>query len=152
MEIDGRLHIFLLVDRPIKNKRLHIENSLLEVKCERQALFVSPSIHKDGNPYSALDTGEIAILNENQLLQLESKIDSLSSNDGYMSEENKQTYIQWLQDPENYTKLGVGQGRHNGLLTLGTSYYYRYNEEWKDYTDEQRREKLWDWNLKLAVP
>ena len=90
--------MFLLVDRPIRNKRLHIENSLLEVKCERQALFfVSPSIHKDGNPYSTLDTGEIVILNKNELLQLESKIDSLSGNEGYMSEENKQTYIQWLQ-------------------------------------------------------
>ena len=58
--------MFLLVNRPLKNKRIQINTSLLEVKCERQAPFVSPSIHKDGNPYSALDTGEIAILNENQ--------------------------------------------------------------------------------------
>src|SRR5918996_834635 len=147
-----RLHMFLLASKPVKNKRIHIKDSLLEVKCERQALFVSPSIHKGGNPYTALDTSEIVIINENQLLQLESKIDSLSSSDGYMSDENKQAYIQWLEDPENYTKLGVGQGRHNGLVTLGISYYYRYNGEWKDYTDEQRREKLWDWNSKLALP
>jgi hypothetical protein len=147
-----RLHMFLLANRPIKNKRIHIKDSLLEVKCERQALFVSPSIHKEGNPYTTLDTSEIVIINENQLLQLESKIDSLSSSDGYMSDENKQTYIRWLEDPENFSKLGVGQGRHNGLLILGTSYYYRFNGEWKDYTDEQRREKLCDWNLKLAVP
>ena len=33
-----------------------------------------------------LETGEISIINENQLLQLESKIDSLS--DGYMSDTN----------------------------------------------------------------
>jgi bifunctional DNA primase/polymerase-like protein len=147
-----RLHMFLLANRPVKNKRLQIKDSLLEFKCERQALFVSPSIHKTGNPYSALNTGEIAIINENQLLQLESKIDSLSSSDGYMSDENKQAYIRWLEDPENYTKLGVGQGRHNGLVTLGTSYYNRYTGDWKDYTDERRREKLWDWNAKLAVP
>jgi hypothetical protein len=145
-----RLHMFLLTDRPIRNKRIHVKDSLLEAKCERQALFVSPSIHKEGNPYSALDTDEIAIINENQLLQLESKIDSLC--DGYMSDENRQTYIKWLEDPQNHTKLGVGQGRHNGLVTLGTSYYYRYNGEWKDYTDEQRRSKLWEWNMKLAVP
>ena len=144
--------MFLLTSRSIRNKRIHIKNSLLEVKCERQALFVSPSIHKDGNPYSVLDTGEIAIINGNQLLQLESKIDSLSINEGYMSDENKQTYIRWLEDPENYTKLGEGQGRHNGLVILGISYYYQYNGEWKDYTDEQRREMLWDWNSKLAVP
>lgn len=62
--------MFLLANRPLKNKRIQINTSLLEVKCERQAPFVSPSIHKDGNPYSALDTGEIAILNENQLDEL----------------------------------------------------------------------------------
>jgi hypothetical protein len=146
----GRLHMFLLTNRPIRNKRIQIKDSLLEAKCERQALFVSPSIHKEGDPYTVLDTDEIAIISENQLLQLESKIDSLS--DGYMSDEDKQGYIQWLENPENYTKLGEGQGRHNGLVTLGTSYYYRYNGEWKDYTDEQRKAKLWEWNMKLAVP
>jgi hypothetical protein len=145
-----RLHMFLLTHRPIKNKRIHIKDSLLEVKCERQALFVSPSIHKEGNPYAALETAEIVIIDENKLLQLESHIDSLS--DGYMSDENKRAYIKWLEDPENYNKLGVGQGRHNGLVILGTSYYYRYNGKWKDYTDEQRRERLWEWNRKLAVP
>jgi hypothetical protein len=146
----GRLHMFLLTNRPIRNKRIHIKSSLLEAKCERQALFVSPSIHKDGNPYTPLNLGEISIINENQLLQLESKIDSFC--DGYMSDENKLRYIQWLEDPENFTRLGVGQGRHNGLVTLGTSYYYRYNDEWKDYTDEQRKAKLGEWNMKLAVP
>jgi hypothetical protein len=145
-----RLHTFLLANRPIKNKRIHVKDSLLEAKCERQALFVSPSIHKEGNPYTALDTDEIAIINENKLLQLESKIDSLF--DGYMSNNDKQKYILWLENPENYTKLGIGQGRHSGLVTLGTSYYYRYNGEWKDYTDEQRKAKLWEWNTKLAVP
>jgi hypothetical protein len=146
----SRLHMFLLASNPVKNRRIRIKESLLEVKCENQALFVSPSIHKEGNPYSELDTGEIVIINENQLLQLESKIDSLS--DGYMSDEDKQEYIRLLEDPEYYTKLGVGQGRHNGLVILGTSYYYRYNGDWKDYTDEQRKAKLWAWNIKLAVP
>ena len=89
-------------------------------------------------------------MNETQLLQLESKIHSLS--DGYMSDVDRQAYIRLLEDPEYYTKLGVGQGRHSGLVTLGTSYYYRYNGEWKNYTDEQRKEKLGDWNMKLAVP
>lgn len=146
----GRLHMFLLANRPVKNKKVHIKDSLLEIRCDRQAVFVSPSIHKDGNPYTELRTTDIAIINENQLLQLELKIDSLS--EGYMSDEDKQAYIKWLEDPENYAKLGIGQGRHNGLVILGTSYYYRYSGEWKYHTDEQRRMKLWDWNLKLAVP
>ena len=56
--------------------------------------------------------------------------------------QDKPAYIQWLEDPENFTNLGVGQGRHNGLVTLGTSYYYRYNGEWKDYTDEQTQSEV----------
>jgi hypothetical protein len=145
-----RLHMFLLGSKPVKNRRIRIKESLLEVKCEHQALFASPSTHKEGNPYVELETDEIVIIDENKLLQLESKIDSLS--DGYMSDVDKQAYIKLLEDPEYYTKLGVGQGRHNGLVILGTSYYYRYNGKWKDYTDEQRRAKLWGWNMKLAVP
>jgi hypothetical protein len=145
-----RLHMFLLASKPVKNRRIHIKESLLEVKCEDQALFVSPSIHKEGKPYTMLQTGEIVIINEHQLLQLQSKINALS--DGYMSDADKQTYIRLLEDPEYYTKLGVGQGRHNGLVILGTSYFYRYNGEWKDYTDEQRKAKLLEWNSKLAVP
>lgn len=81
---------------------------------------------------------------------MKTKIDSIS--EGYMSDENKRVYIKWLEDPENYTKLEIGQGRHNGLVTLGTSYYYRYKGDWKNYTDDERKAKLWEWNCKLAVP
>ena len=104
----SRLHMFLLASSPVKNRRIRIKESLLEVKCENQALFVSPSIHKAGNPYTELDTGEIAIMNENQLLQLESKIDSLS--DGYMSDAGKWEYIRLLEDPSLYqTRSWAGQ-------------------------------------------
>ena len=50
----GRLHMFLLASKPVKNRRIRIKESLLEAKCENQALFVSPSIHKEGNPYAVL--------------------------------------------------------------------------------------------------
>jgi hypothetical protein len=69
-----------------------------------------------------------------------------------MSAEDQQAHIKWLEDPVNYTKLGAGQGRHNGLVTLGTSYYYRWNGDWKNYTDDERKAKLLEWNSKLAVP
>lgn len=69
-----------------------------------------------------------------------------------MSDSNKQEYTKWLEDPANYSKLGVGQGRHNGLVHLGTAYFYRYQDEWRGLTDNQRRAKLWEWNNKLAVP
>ena len=147
-EDKSRLHMFFLTSESITNRKIQIKDSLLEVRCEGQALFVSPSIHLEGKPYSALGTNQISILPN--LYGLKSKINSLC--DDYMSDEDQQAYIKWLEDPANYTKLGAGQGRHNGLVTLGTSYYYRYNGGWKNYTDDDRKAKLWEWNNKLAVP
>lgn len=147
-EDKSRLHMFFLAKEPIANRKIQIKDSLLEIRCEGQALFVSPSIHLEGKPYLALGTQQISILPN--LFGLKSKISSLCKD--YMSNEDQQAYIKWLEDPANYTKLGAGQGRHNGLVTLGTSYYYRWNGEWKNYTDDERKAKLWEWNCNLEVP
>jgi hypothetical protein len=145
-----RLHMFLLIDRSITSRKIHIRNSLLEIRCENQLVFASPSIHKEGKRYTPLETSEIVVLSEPNLLQLEAKIESLC--EGYMSDSNKQAYTKWLEDPANYSNLGIGQGRHNGLVHLGTAYFYRYQGEWRGLSDDQRRAKLWEWNTKLAVP
>jgi hypothetical protein len=87
---NDRIHYIFLAKRPIANRKINIKESKLEVRCEKQLLFASPSIHEGGNPYTPLGTSEIAILDENRLLSLEAKIDSLSQ--GYMSDENKEVY------------------------------------------------------------
>jgi hypothetical protein len=143
-----RLHCILLAKRPIVNRKIHIKNSLLEIRCESQLLFSSPSINQGGNHYTPLGTDEIAILDEKQLLKLAAHIETISQ--GYMSDTNKQDYIRWLEDPN--TKLVEGEGRHPALVILGTSYFYRYTGEWKDMTDDQRRQELWEWNLRACVP
>ena len=113
-------------------------------------LFASPSIHPDGNPWTTLPCGtnEIAILDEKDLLRLEVKIDTLSR--GYMSNDNKQHYIAWLEDSD--TRIKEGQGRHDAIKTLGCSYYYRYNNGWRNLTDDQRHDKLQEWNLQHCIP
>ena len=73
------------------------QDSQIEIRCENELLFASPSIHEDGTPYTPLGTSEISVLDENQLLNLEAKINSPPFCDGYMSDENKQRYIQWLK-------------------------------------------------------
>jgi hypothetical protein len=95
-----------------------------------------------------LGTIVIAVLDEMQLLSLEAKIDSLSQ--GYMSDENKQAYIAWLEDLNTIIK--EHEGRHDAIKTLGCSYYYRYKDGWKDLTDDQRYDRLQEWNLKHCVP
>ncbi len=124
----GRIHIIFMAKRPIANKQISIKDSKLEVRCEKQPLFSSPSIHETGIPWTVLGIDEIIILNDIQLLQLEAKIDQISQ--GYMSDENKQMYIEWLEDPK--TKIKEHEGRHPATKTLGCSYFYRYNNGWKD--------------------
>ena len=114
-----KIHILLFSNEAISNRKIQIKDSLVEIRCEHQALFVSPSYHKEGNQYAPLGTKEIAILDEQQLFNLKSKIESLCH--GYMSDENKSEYTKWLEDPGNYSKLGVGQGRHNALGTSWNS-------------------------------
>jgi len=119
----------------------------LEVRCN-ELLIASPSIHGDGNPWTVLPEGteEIAILSDIDLLKLEARIDLLSQ--GYMSDENKQRYIAWLENPN--TVIGEGS-RHDAVKILGCSYYYRYNG-WKDLTDDQRHDKLQEWNQQHCSP
>ena len=69
-----------------------------------------------------------------------------------MSDTSKSAFLAWLENPENWKSLGVDQGRHNALVILGTSYYYRYSNEWHNLTDDQRRERLWEKNMQFGTP
>lgn len=95
----------------------------------------------------SLGTSKIAILEETKLLQLEAKIDSLSH--GYMSDENKEHYIAWLEDPS--TKIKEHEGRHDAVKILGCSYYYRYNNGWKDLADDQRHDTAYMLSSSLSA-
>lgn len=144
----NRIHMFFLAPRPVTNRKIHMGNSLLEIRCENNLLFAAPSIHESGVAYSPLGTSEIRVLDQQSLLKLEAKIDFISSN--YMSDENKEAYEQWLDDPN--TILGVGEGRHDALKFKINSYYFKYSGEWLDLTDEQRFVKAWEWNLAHCDP
>ena len=148
----SKLHMIMYSNRPIINKKIFMENAQLEVRCENNLLFAYPSIHKEGKQYTPLGTNEIAILTERDLLAMEAKIDTIAVGEGYMSDSNKSEYIAWLEDHNNWKSIGVGEGRHNALVILGCSYYYKYANGWRDMTDDQRKQKLWEMNLLFTVP
>ena len=114
-----------------------------------ELLIASPSIHGDGNAWTVLGVDQICALTEEELLRLEAKIDSLSGGEGYMSDEHKQRYITWLEDPN--TSIGEGS-RHDAVKILGCSYFYRYKDGWKELTDDQRHNKLQEWNQRHCIP
>jgi hypothetical protein len=114
-----RIHcIFISKNRPVSNRKIKIKTRRLRSDV-KNSYYLLQVLHPDGNPWTTLPygTNEIAILDEKDLLRLEVKIDALSQ--GYMSNENKQRYITWLEDP-NTT---VGEGcRHDAVKILGCSY------------------------------
>jgi hypothetical protein len=71
-----KAHIYLMSTKPFKNKSStainhklvdDINNNevpLIEVKCEKRIMFVSPSMHRDGYPYEILDCKEPALCDE----------------------------------------------------------------------------------------
>jgi hypothetical protein len=58
-------------------------------------------------------------------------------------------YIQWLEDPNTIIEEG---NRHDANMILGCSYYFRYRQGWKDLTDDQRYDRLRQWNQQHCVP
>ena len=87
-----RLHILAFSKEPIPNKKIYVvkpegnsKGALIEIRCEKQPLFVSPSIHKEGRPYSVPGTEEIATLTNP--LNLKSRIDTICGD--YMSDDDK---------------------------------------------------------------
>ena len=101
----GKIHVLFYSDEPVENRKIHIGDTLLEVKCERQPLFVSPSIHKEGNPYATIGTKKIQILDKKLLLRLKAKVDSLCH--GYMSDAKRELLPSGRMPIFDKSKLGT---------------------------------------------
>jgi hypothetical protein len=143
-----RIHYFLLANKPIPNRKILIKDAYLEIRCEKQVLFAYPSFHKGGNRYEPLYNKDIAELNDSQISRLQAQIDILCG--GYMSDDDKRKYIEFLHLPT--TILGVGQGRHDATKVIINNYYWKYNGEWLELSDEERFERAWKWHLEHCVP
>lgn len=146
----GRIHVLIFTKEPLPNKKIHIgpNNVLLEIRCEKQAIFVSPSPHRDGNKYSPLGVDTIEALDDIGLMKLKGQISLLS--DKHVTDEDKAKYDAWLDDL--YTILGEGAGRHDATKFKVCSYYWKYEREWLNLSDDERFERAWQWHLAHCKP
>ena len=144
----GRIHYFFLASKPIPNRKILIKDTYLEIRCEKQVLFAYPSFHKGGNRYEPIYNKTIAELTDSQLTRLQAQIDILC--EGYMSDEDKRKYIEFLH--LDTTILGVSQGRHDATKVIINNYYWKYNGEWLELSDELRFERAWKWHLEHCNP
>lgn len=146
----GKIHALLLTKEPLPTKKIHIgpKKVLLEIRCERQLLFVSPSPHKDGNKYNPLGVDRIEILDDIGLMKLKGQISLLS--DRYVSDKDKAKYDSWLDDPD--TILGEGAGRHDATKFKVCRFYWKHTGEWLNHSDDERFERAWQWHLAHCKP
>ena len=150
---EGKIHIFVFSPEPLPSRRIHIKDSYLEIRCQNeggagQLVFVSPSIHKEGNPYTALGCDKIEVMQPIDLLRIKEKIGSLC--DDYMSDADRDKYEAMLHDQGLI--LGENCGRHDATKFIVICYYFKYSDEWLDLTDEQRFERAWQWHLTHCNP
>jgi P4 family phage/plasmid primase-like protien len=137
------IHAIFISNRPFKNAT----GGGLEVKANKLLTFVSPSKHKDGNTYTAFDTEQIAIIDNVGQMRIENRIAAVIPS--YLSEAQTNEYIKYLE--LDNTILHEGE-RHNAILAIANSYFFRYNGNWSDLTDEQRFDKLVEYDRKHCVP
>ena len=146
----GKIHVVFFTTEPLQNRKIHIgdNNTLLEVRCEKQPLFISPSLHKDGNKYTPLGINQIKVLDETELLTVKAKINLLC--DKYMSDADRNKYDAWLD--LDTTILGEGAGRHDATKFKICSFYWKYSGEWLNLSDDERFERAWQWHLNHCKP
>ena len=146
----GKIHVVIFTTEPLQNKKIHIgpNNLLLEIRCKKQPLFISPSPHKDGHKYVPLGVDKIETLDDIGLLKLKGQISTLLQE--YMSDEDKSRYSAWLDDTD--TILGVGSGRHDATKFKVCSYFWKYSGEWLNLSDGERFERAWQWHNQHCNP
>lgn len=148
-ENQAKIHIFFITSSPFKNMA---PSKGLEVMANKKLIFISPSINKDGNPYKPYDTEQIVILDDLNKMKIENILDTFvfeKTGCSYLSEDAKKQYIEYLERPDTILREGE---RHNGLKTLGVSWFHRYTGEWAVLTAEQKFERLNAYNEKQCKP
>ena len=139
------------------NKNAYSSKPSLEVKGisrngKFELAFVSPSSHRDGRPYRPLGIQEIAVLDKEEKEKLELRLQDICKKYGmeYLHNEDEvHNYIKYLEQPD--TVLEEGR-RHNSLIEIASSFYFRWHGEWGKMTDEQRYAKLIEYDKAHCKP
>jgi hypothetical protein len=148
-----RIHVFLISKKPIKN----LTAGGLEVKAGnpgRLLAFVSPSMHKSGNPYTAYDSETIAVIDGIDQMKIERVIEMFvtsrtDNSRNYFDNDEQEQYQKYLE--LDSTILGPGE-RNPSTLSKACSYFFKCKGDFKDLSDEQRYDKLVTWHNNHCKP
>jgi P4 family phage/plasmid primase-like protien len=154
-----KAHIYILSTKPFKNKGRNVDKTKLgslseipaiEIKCERQTMFTTPSIHKDGSPYEILGIKEPVLFDEfEQTLEnifrkygMEDYVYHNNSNSKLPEPLRK--LILLLEIPSVF-EFKIHEGtRHTTMLSFANSLLFKYR-----YNNNINRDELKDFFYKV---
>jgi hypothetical protein len=78
-------------------------------------------VHADGNPFTAIDSEQIPIVDSVTGIKLKTKISDIVTE--YLASDNS-SISDWLHNPNII--FHEGQGRHNWTVWIVNSYFWKY--------------------------
>ena len=159
-----KAHIYIMSTKPFKNKsstainqKLVDDNNdnevpVIEVKCEKRIMFVSPSMHRDGYPYEILDCKEPALCDEFEyhLNNIFKKYGILYLDSNNPNDNNSYTSLKPVEELfKPGTKILEGHNRHEALLRVMESLLQRNRGI---LSLEKIKQLAYEWNQEICVP
>ncbi|HJT84902.1 MAG TPA: bifunctional DNA primase/polymerase, partial [Nitrososphaeraceae archaeon] len=154
-----KAHIYILSTKPFKNKGRNVDKTKLgssseipaiEIKCERQTMFTTPSIHKDLSPYEILGIKEPILSDEfeqtlqNILRKYDMEEYVYHNNSNSKLPEPLRKLILLLEIPPDF-EFKVHEGaRHITMLSFANSLLFKYG-----YNNNINRDELKDFFYKV---
>ena len=159
-----KAHIYLMSTKPFKNKSSTAINQklvngindnevpVIEVKCEKRIMFVSPSMHRDGYPYEILYCKEPALCNEFEyhLNNIFKKYGILYLDSNNPNDNNSYTSLKPIEELfKPGTKINEGHNRHEALLRVMESLLQRNRGI---LSLEKIKQLAYEWNQEVCGP
>ncbi len=123
----NRAHIYFISPIPFPSKGSDSKIGL-EVKADKQLMFVFPSLHENGHNYEPLGTQNIVVLNEKQSIELMRHIDIICTKYGikYLEKESNTRLTpnirEMIRKLEIDNAITILEGeRHSTLLSIADS-------------------------------
>jgi hypothetical protein len=158
---DERFHIPIILEPDAEIAAKGADSALgIEINTNGVMFGLGSPHHKGLNylQYGDADVTKIRVYNKTMAFALQDHIMSMCEKNGvkYFTNKNDKSKADfynactaYLEEPSTIIEEG---GRHDADKIQGCSYFWRYKDGWGLLTDDDRYERLKEWNLKHCSP
>ncbi|MGA9154140.1 MAG: hypothetical protein WBZ36_26455 [Candidatus Nitrosopolaris sp.] len=141
----ARIHVFIS-KIPLKDLAQSKDNKIIEVYGEKPHVVCVYGNHFDGNPIMPYETEKIAVLDDITRLEIENRVKLVIPS--YLDNDAVNKYVKELEKPETIVSKG---SVHIAVRTMLMSVYFRSNGKFANIPDEERFQRVVDWDKQKAI-